>query len=206
MPKLSGWKLHPERHGIITTAIPSSCRISFEKLPVEPCRRAALYARRIVRSPRYAPCHARIRPGRDAGRIEPDAGEWGSWGPAWQALSQRRRCRGKTHPAGGLGELFGTADTECMGRLWRGLLDQSRRQFWREIPDRAWLATRRLLRQGNHRAICHRDSVRTAGDRPSRQVAELAAGWRWRVRSRPRRRCRDRRRVKFARGERALLR
>ena len=96
---------------------------------------------------------------RHAGRIEPDAGERARLGAVRPALSQRRRGRRKAHPAGGLGELFGVADAERMGRLWRRLLDQSRRQFWREIPDRAWLAARRLLRQGHHRAICDRDSV-----------------------------------------------
>ena len=36
----------------------------------------------------------------------------------------------------------------------RRLLDQSRRQLWRELPDRTRLAARCLLRQGHDRAIC----------------------------------------------------
>ena len=58
---------------------------------------------------------------------------------------------GQAHPAGRMGDLFGIADAECLGGTGRGLLDQSRRQFWRQLPDRAWLAARRLLRQGHDR-------------------------------------------------------
>ena len=58
----------------------------------------------------------------------------------------------------------------------RGLLDQSRRQSWRELPRRARHAARCLLRQGHDRPICDRHPVGAAGDRPLRPLAELAAG------------------------------
>src|SRR5882724_3848408 len=47
-----------------------------------------------------------------------------------------------------MGDVFGLADAECLGRIWRRLLDQSGRQLWRQLPDRARLAARCLLRQG----------------------------------------------------------
>ena len=40
----------------------------------------------------------------------------------------------------------------------RRLLDQSRRQLWRQLPHRARLAARCLLRQGHDRAICDHHS------------------------------------------------
>ena len=47
---------------------------------------------------------------------------------------------GQAHPARRMGELLGDADRKRMGRIRRGVLDQSRRQFWREIPHLARLA------------------------------------------------------------------
>jgi CubicO group peptidase (beta-lactamase class C family) len=93
---------------------------------------------------------------------------------------------GETNFTRGMGQVFRLADAERLGRIWRRLLDQPRRQLWRQLPDRARPAARCLLRQGDHRAICPHRAFRTAGHRAARPVAELAAGGRWRVRSRPR--------------------
>ena len=41
----------------------------------------------------------------------------------------------------------------------RRLLDQSRRQLWRDLPHRARLAARCVLRQGHDRAICDHRAV-----------------------------------------------
>ena len=90
---------------------------------------------------------------------------------------------GQAHPAGGMGELLGVADAERLGRIWRGLLDQSRRQFWRELPHRARLAARLpsspRARSGNMSIIIPSERLVIVRLRP---LAELAAGSRWRVR------------------------
>ena len=83
---------------------------------------------------------------------------------------------GKRILTGGLGELFGLADQECLGRLRCRILDQSRRQLWRILSRRARLAARRVLCQGYDRTIRRYHSQRETRDRAARPLAELAAG------------------------------
>ena len=71
--------------------------------------------------------------------------------------------------------------------LWRRLLDQSRRQFWRKVPRRTWLAARCLLCQGHDRAVCDHHSVAATRHRALRRHAELATRCRWRLTARQRR-------------------
>ena len=94
--------------------------------------------------------------------------------------------RRQTHPPRRLGEIFGDADAKRLGRPGRRLLDQSRRQLWRNLSHRTRLAARCVFCQRHDRAICDHRAVRAARDRSARPLAELAAGGRWRVRPRTR--------------------
>jgi CubicO group peptidase (beta-lactamase class C family) len=99
------------------------------------------------------------------------ARDWARFG---LLFSQRWRGWWKTHPARGLCEIFGLTDADRVRRLWRGILDQSRRQFWRPLSNRTRLAARCVLRQGIDRPICDRDSLAAPRARPPRPHRELA--------------------------------
>ena len=67
-------------------------------------------------------------------------------------------------------DLLRCADTERMGGKWRGILDQSRRQSWRQVPHQSGLARRILLCQRHIRTIRHHRAVGTAGHRALRHL------------------------------------
>ena len=55
---------------------------------------------------------------------------------------------GKRILPGGLGEVLGVADAQCLGRNGAGFWTNLGDSFGANYRDRAWLAARRLLRRG----------------------------------------------------------
>ena len=83
---------------------------------------------------------------------------------------ERRRGRRRAPSAARLGRLLGRGDAGQRAlRLWRGLLDQSRRRRRTTLPHRSTACRRdAFFARGVDRAICHRHSLAASGRRPLR--------------------------------------
>ena len=167
MPKASGSRRRPAAPGITTTATTIILSHLIRNAAGGHAADVMRFARqRIVRSARHAQRHARVRRLRhirkDRARCWRAARDWARFGMLY--LNDGVAGGKRILPEGWVNYSASPTPNAWVG-IWRGLLDQSRRQLWRELPHQHGWPRDAFFAKRHDRAICHHHPVGAAGDR-----------------------------------------